>query len=465
MMAFKDLIKRYKQSGTVSDLTRFALSDKAILLQFALASVIVLTDYQINGVAIFGFIGVGMLILTSSILTLLAPILFASVFATALYDSAEKFTSFIIPEAVIIILSLVFHFAVYCRRPRIGRSFKGLLAVGIATLLGGVGTISIGEYFAPSTLYYTVFLGFGMAGIYIALSCLSIEKEDLDVFERFAFIMYMTGIFACFNVLSYYLDSFREIMASPRILDFQASNNLATFIMISLPFPCLFALKAKGIKRSIHLFSFAAMYIFLILTGSGGGALMGSIQIVFIGLYLGVYITGSKKAAVISIAAALLTSILALIFYLTQSGLSSVSELFYSNNMRISLFKRSLSDFLDNPVFGKGIGYLGNTDIYSPKSGAMNWYHMMLPQIIGSMGSLGILCYGYQLIIRVKLVFSNIDPYSLCLALSYLGLFLMSQVNPGEFCPIPYSLIAVITFKIIEDHKEYKNAHPYLSKS
>jgi len=34
--------------------------------------------------------------------------------------------------------------------------------------------------------------------------------------------------------------------------------------------------------------------------------------------------------------------------------------------------------------------------------------------------------------------------------MSYMGLFLMSQVNPGEFCPMPYAALAVTFFIIME---------------
>ena len=40
------------------------------------------------------------------------------------------------------------------------------------------------------------------------------------------------------------------------------------------------------------------------------------------------------------------------------------------------------------------------------------------------------------------------------LFLCYGGLLLMSQTNPGEFCPFPYEMLAVMIFVIIETRKE-----------
>ena len=43
------------------------------------------------------------------------------------------------------------------------------------------------------------------------------------------------------------------------------------------------------------------------------------------------------------------------------------------------------------------------------------------------------------------------------LLMSYFGLFLMSQVNPGEFCPMPYAAIAMTYFALMEkDTKSFK---------
>ena len=75
---------------------------------------------------------------------------------------------------------------------------------------------------------------------------------------------------------------------------------------------------------------------------------------------------------------------------------------------------------------------------------------MMIPQIIGSLGIVGVLGFGYQIYGRVRMILSRFSPFVLCLALSYVGVFLMSQVNPGELCPLPYELLVVFFFVLME---------------
>jgi hypothetical protein len=80
---------------------------------------------------------------------------------------------------------------------------------------------------------------------------------------------------------------------------------------------------------------------------------------------------------------------------------------------------------------------------------------MMIPQIIGSMGLIGVCAYSYQFIIRIRLIFNKKDAWSAVLGLSYLGVLLMSQVNPGEFCPLPFGLLTVLLF-VFQERRFFK---------
>ena len=116
----------------------------------------------------------------------------------------------------------------------------------------------------------------------------------------------------------------------------------------------------------------------------------------------------------------------------------------------MSLLERVKVDFKSNPVFGVGIGYTGNSDLYNPVKGAMNWYHMWFAQVIGGLGLVGILAYGYQLVGRIIIFFRSRSLLHFTFLMSYAGLFLMSQVNPGEFCPMPYAALAMTYFALME---------------
>jgi energy-coupling factor transporter transmembrane protein EcfT len=128
----------------------------------------------------------------------------------------------------------------------------------------------------------------------------------------------------------------------------------------------------------------------------------------------------------------------------------ALNKIINKKEVRIRFFPRTIENFKSNHLFGVGLGYTGNTDLYNPKAGAMNWYHMWWAQILGGMGLVGVFCYGYQLIGRIRLYKRKRDPLNTAMFLSYIGLFMMTQVNPGEFCPLPYAVIAVVYFILME---------------
>ena len=107
-----------------------------------------------------------------------------------------------------------------------------------------------------------------------------------------------------------------------------------------------------------------------------------------------------------------------------------------------------------DPLVGTGI--LDDDITYGAynKKGTMPWYHMMIPQIVGSMGLVGVLAYTFQSVGRFKMALKNPDFWSLCLGISYLGILLMSQLNPGEFVPLPYELLTVVLFILQERRLE-----------
>ncbi len=457
----KRLIIKYRELPFHKALDKFALSELSFALQFFAACVFVLLNEQINGVAFFGFVGAGMLLLCSDLLSICMPLLLCSVFATALYDSADEFLSFIVPEGIFIVLCVLFHFVVYEKKFTLGKSFYPLLAVSFAVTLSGIGSLTLPELLKPSALYYTFFLGFGLLLIYLVINAYYKESRDYDIYKKFAIIMYVMGIFAAFNVFSYYIDTLYTFFLKPELVNFQASNNLSTFLLFAMPFPFYFSLKGS----KLHLFSGLLMFGAILLAGSGGGLLMGSILFFVCLAFIAVY---DKKYRILWIALTVfgIASFICIFGYiLSVYGFETLKELFTSNLSRVQLLERSFEDFKSHPIFGVGLTYRGNTDIYNPKDGAMTWYHMMGPQIWGSMGILGILAYGFLFIKRGLLVIkARRDALSMTLFLSYFGLFLMSQVNPGEFCPIPYALLAILIFTFIErkpmdiDIKRNKNS-------
>jgi hypothetical protein len=426
-------------------LNRLFMSRYFMLAELAAACIIIIFGWEVEGAVAFTFLAISALVLCNDMLAALTPCLLMSIFLTKCYNSADIFLPYAwvaLPAA----LAALIHIFAYGKRTRITPNFWGTVAVAAAVTLGGFGTISKNDFWNATSLFYVGLLGIGTVIFYLwAMNCVN-EHDGYDIFSKFAGIFYLMGILACFSVLHYYWVQWDMVWENRELADFQASNNLATFLMIAMPFTCWFSLKNK-----VHLFGFGLMFACLILSGSRGGLLMGTIEFFICLAYLA---AAQKKHRIIYVCTILAAALL--VYFNVENLLSlykidTIGELVSQNEARYELLRRLDDDIRSNILFGRGLGYSGNSDIYNPVKGAMHWYHMMIPQIIGSLGVVGVFAYMLQFTVRVFSVLRRTNTYKLVLGLSYLGLLLMSQVNPGEFSP-PYSLLAVLIFVYVDKY-------------
>ncbi len=435
-----------------------------ILLAFA--AVIVLLNQEVNGAVLFLLITSAALIVSSRLTDAMLPAMLLAVFVTRCYDSADVFMARAWAAAPAV-FAVIFHFVQYKKKLRLGRSFYGLCAVTVAVTLGGLGTIPTSDYFYPTALFYVFGLGAGMVLFYLLVKSQLHENSAREI----AKIMYAVGILASFCVIRFYATGWESFIEAKKFIYFQSSNNLSTFLMLAMPFPMYFAS-----KRQVHLLSVILMYVCTVFTGSRGGIFMGTVEFVII-LFAYAFFYRRIRVRRYFYLGFILVFVVVMIFAMpTIMKLSGVKidlgdvgghghgqeatfmdyveklkAYLLKKETRAQLLDRMFGDFTANPIFGVGIGYTGNSDIYSPVKGAMNWYHMWLAQVIGGLGVVGIIAYFYQLYERIKIFFKNKNLLHMTFLLSYIGLFLMSQVNPGEFCPMPYAALAVTYFLLMEE--------------
>ncbi len=434
-----------------------------IWLLFAGSLAIVVTGHQISGAILFGLIASAALIVFSDPTGFLIPGVLLSVFVTTCYDSYSTFIE-LWPYAIALVVGFAFNAVVYRKKVKIGPSFYGIVAVAVAVALGGLGTISSEEYFSPTALYYVIMLGVGMVLLYLLYS----SKMKPESRNAVALLMYAAGLLAAFIMLHHYYMNLEHLITNKRITYFQADNNLCTFILLAMPFGLYYTR-----KNFINIIFFLGMFLCALISSSRGGMMMSLILFVI----LMAYALFNEKSIVKKIlySLILICLLLAFVIFLPQllsvvsfrgmdtelyaDTLSLVKDYFFnSEQARMGLLKCAIKDFKANPLFGAGIGYTGNTEFYLPKTGAMNWYHLWLAQVVGGLGIVGAAAFGYQLVARIKLYLKNKSVMNSTFFFSYLGLFLMSQVNPGEFCPVPYALAAVIYFIIIEQTPKRETA-------
>ncbi len=444
-----------KYAGLLYAAREFLNSVLFYAIQAALAVLIVLLRMEVIGAIVFvGLLAVIVMVCDDISATTL-PFLLLCTFTTNCYDSFDTFMQYAI-YAPIVVLAFIYHFLMYGKgkKLRFGESMHGISAVSIAVFMGGIGTFTLKEYIAGS--YYIFGLGMGMVAAYLVMKSMFYPRRNYDYKKKFAWLMTFEGLTALAMIVIGTLRAKYNLLGGNKLVGYYlgfSPNNLSTMLMFAMPFP-LFLAKKKWTPLALLTPFF---YLAILLTDSRGGFLFGAIELVVCCLFW-IFDSETNKVKWIKFACCAVLGVTMLVAFwdIVQSIIQNgfMAEGVIDESDRATMIGQAIENFFKNPFVGTGI--LDDSIAYGEynKAGTMTWYHMMIPQIVGSMGLIGVVAYAYQFIGRTKLVFTKKCRWSLVLGVSYLGVFLMSQVNPGEFCPLPFELLAVLLFILQEKRLE-----------
>ena len=442
------IAKSEKRLKALEALRSALLSKPYMYALLLLACVITVTGTEFCGLLIFVCIITLTLIISDELIATTLPFMLASATMIKCFDSFDTYIK-LAPLAPFLVLAIILHFTLYPKPIKAGSTLWSLIAVTVAVTLGGLGSISAKEYFSLTSLYYVVGLGAAMVIVYIIAYSYLESSDRVVIHKTFAFVMYIVCLFSCLMIIMHYAVNIREVASTRSILEPQWRNNVSTFIILTMPFVFYLSL-----KNYIYVIPAFITMPCLALTSSRGGLLFGAVEFLLCCIYI-IYADKKNRFKTLFI---LTVCGFAMIIYagdiitFISKTISRFDSDMINKDPRTGFIKRAVEDFKACPVFGRGIGYMGNRDIYPSKKFAANWYQSAPFQVIGSFGSLGIFAFGFQFIRRNMIFWSKITHFSLAVFIAYIGIFLMSLVNPGEFCPVPYELMTVVMFALIERH-------------
>lgn len=441
---------RKDEESVLYPFRKFMAGDVALLIQFVLAFIVVLFHAYVPGALFFGILLTLVLLLSDDVVSAFPTFMMALCFLIQAQNSYNQFIIYL-PFLFVPTFAGVMHAVVYKNpcKTKMGSLFVPMVIVSIVDILGGLGTITAKEFFSTTSLSYMFALGFMIVIIYWAFSGhIGPGKNYTNhMDDRIAKLFCAVAAFLLLSVLEAYAANWSAFTAHPGILYLQWRNNACTLLMIALPFTFYMALK----HFSYIILSFGSM-LAMLLSGSRGGLILGGIEFVF--LLIVYYLFDREHRTVINWVVGSLFVILAFCIPRLMDFMSYTSGRFTSMSqysVRIGLWRRSIKDFLTNPIFGRGLGYMGNRDIHPSKTATLCWYHSSLPQVWGSFGLCGLAAYGYQFHARMNLLRENHSLFGRTVLASFFGLELMSLVNPGIFAPV-YLVIITVLFIILEQY-------------
>lgn len=424
----------------LNGIRKFLDSDWYYIALTVICAVFYTVKQEVIGALVLGYIAAVVFVVSDDLSPATFPFLLIASSVLRLYDSAELWFSYI-PAIIPIIPFIVAHFIIYRPRYRIGKMFFPLLAVAFAVTLGGIGITPVKDYFGLTNLYYVGMLGFGMVILYVIFYNHIGVKPDFDFRRYLTRTLLYFGAFLVYMILVVYFESFIE----DKPLSIQMGNNLSANLMITMPFAFYYSTVSR--RYSMAFFCLGLLeYLALILSLSRGGMLFGTVMVVPCSLFaVGKAAKRDKPFLITALVLSGLVAIIALLAHLDEIiALLAIKK----NEARVHLYTGAVKAFLEYPLLG--VGFLFNTRSYLP-TGAIYWYHSTPFQIIGSMGLIGILAYGYYYVYRFIILWKNRkSKFNICVALAFIGFELLALVNPGTFCPLPYVAFMTSMFAISE---------------
>ena len=406
-------------------------------------------DRQVAGAAVLLGVATWFAALCPDFLATVSPVTMAILLVGPEYTHLTVFLP-CLPLACLFLLAVAVHFAVWPVTLRLGRSARGLALVSAATLFSGFGAMSAADRSSPLTLYYTVSLGLGMLVLYAVFRSQMTRRHSYHVQDRFAQIWLTVGLGMAAVVAAICLRHLAEFAAlDGAVPEFKCRNFCATVLLTTMPSAFYLSRRSRW-----YLAAAGVMAAAMLFSGSRSALLFGAVVLALGCVYLVHFGVLSSKAML----AMLVLGCGAMLFFgmdglkvLYNSRMES-GHLIGAEENRWRMLAQSVMDFLHHPAFGMGLGNTTNRKIFAGVPGSMFFYHNMAAQIIGSMGLLGIGAYACLIRDRVHLLWQGRqDPFVAMLAISYLGMLLVSMTNPGEFCPFPNAAMMVMLFAMAED--------------
>lgn len=429
------------------------ITGRYMMLLFTVAAVFAIFEWNVLGVLVLACIVGVTLVICDDLLATFMPFMLVCLVASKCYNSYSIFIQYV-PLGIVLIVCLILHFVLYRKKLSFKGSLTGsMLFVSVAVTLGGIGFISKEEYFSGVSLFNIFALGFGMVLLYgIFYTHLNVRKS-YSLIEKVTLIMVISGCFASLVTIAFYMVNINEVLETRTLLYMQWRNNYSTFLMLCIPFAFL-----RGNKQPYSIVLGFVFYFCILLTGSRGGLVFGAVEML---MCCALFILYDRRRRLTYITICVCIVFALLIFsseFISFFGstidrlLSAINGVLIGEQQEVRYYQymRGIGDFLEHPIFGTGIGYMGNRDVYAGADFSIAWYHCSPIQIAASFGIVGIAAYSYQFIRRMILLWKKPTMFNMTVFLSYVSLELMSLVNPGIFSPIPYLLIVTMFFAIVE---------------
>ncbi len=414
---------------------------------------IAITSWALNlgGIGILVLLTVGGLVLAFNrdIMPLLPCLIFTALCATSKNMFSSRLNMILIGiGGGILLVSLIAHLITYKPKFRLFKLTLPLILVSIALILGGVGYLSVDQYFNGAI--FIIALGPIMLLAYYIIMLYLNPPAWVKAHNYMCYIMLTLGLIVVAQLITFVLRSESDIVDLIRTsMDFGWGNINSVSMILTLSFPCAFFI-GYGRKMTaipFYIISFL-MYFLIFFVGSKLVVIVSSATMLAIIIY-SIFKGKNRGYLLYAICTIILAaSIYALMF--PDKTIGIIEKIFIFEKVSYAgyttLFTQAYNLFLANPIFGGGLGFASETLLVSD----FYLFYSTPFQIMGTLGIVGMVAYGIYYISRAVIMFKNPNPFNIIISIAIIGFEVLCLMDAGTFTPFPFVLIIIVLTAFME---------------
>lgn len=370
------------------------------------------------------------------------------IFAVLLLSDFTVFNT-IAPFLVLLIpfFALVSHFIIYpIKKLFVGKALYSFIAISVALLLGGIASPFVNNYVYGLVTSLTV--GALLLFAYFLFTNYFCPPENFKANEHFCFMLLFLGVTLFLELL---IPSVRDSFT----FGWGSTNAGAPLLLLSICVGWYFVLYKKYSLLSLPLL--AIQYVALVLSNSDacmGIAFVMTPVFLICALFIGK--VPQRKQIVLSSLIALL--LIALIVGFSILAFSNEIRALVSEHIRVMLddngrgnfYATAFEEFTKYPIFGVGQGYT-NDALLLNLSGVVTFnFHSTFFHVLATMGTVGILAYGYYFFSRTRIFMLDNTPFSRFSFIAFVMLESYGAVDTCEFNVVPIMMAVTLFIVVVE---------------
>ena len=368
-------------------------------------------------------------------------------------DSTNAFannSAFFIVLFALLAIAIVFHLIKYpMKNIKLDGFFFFLVVLNIVLLISGIFSNNSKNYFKAMDIYL-------ISGVMpLAVHLFFYNKVNLSkkVNHRkylcTAFIIAITVacVQLCYaRLIDFY---FGKHFWTPHLPNFcwANTNNIGNLILLAVPLCCYLMLSSKHVWAWMLeiLFFYCAMFV----SGSDGAlaALLVCTPFLMFFVYKNCFRENFNfiKTTFFSITAIIVIVVVGVVLFDTAFLLTFLEES-SSGSGRIWAYELAISDFLEYPIFGIGLGGgRASLDAIAKTHNYHGFYHSTFFHILACGGIIGIITYVAYYVVRIKYILKNGSLLGESVFYAFVMFGIYGMIDTGEFNIVLLFMTTLIT--------------------